>query len=316
MSFSTFLQLVEIKTKLASLFPFLIGVLFSISYFKQIHWLDTLIFFCAMLVFDMATTAINNYVDFKKAKSQRYKYEENIIGQLRLSLPLVRGLIYGMIIVTIISGLFLAIRSGWPFMLIGAACCLIGIFYTYGPIPLSRMPLGELFSGFTMGLGIFLLVICINVKSQPPFYLQINFATDTFQLGGQITSILAIILAALPLVSSIANVMLANNLRDLDNDIKNHRYTLVYYIGRPSGISLFTFLSIVGYLTVVIGLIVGIYHWPVLFIFGSLQTIWKNSQQFKQTLPHPKSFGYAIKNLVYMNISYAVGLLLSICLYH
>ena len=29
----------------------------------------------------MATTAINNYMDFKKAKSDVYKYEENIIGQ-------------------------------------------------------------------------------------------------------------------------------------------------------------------------------------------------------------------------------------------
>lgn len=316
MSFSDFLHLVEIKTKLASLFPFLIGVLFSISYFKQFYWFDTLIFFCAMLVFDMATTAINNYIDFKTAKSQQYKYEENIIGQLSLSLPLVRGLIYGMIIITMISGSFLAIRNGWAFMLIGGICCLIGIFYTYGPIPLSRMPLGELFSGFTMGLGIFLLVICINVKHPTPFYLQINFTTDTFQLGGQITSILAIILAALPLVTSIANVMLANNLRDLDIDIKNHRYTLVYYIGRPSGIKLFTALALVGYLTVVLGLIFGIYHWPVLLIFSSFPIIWKNIQQFKQILPQPKSFGYAIKNLIFLNTSYALGLLISICLYH
>ena len=316
MSFSAFLHLVEIKTKLASFFPFLIGVLFSISYFKQIHWLETLIFFCAMLLFDMATTAINNYIDFKTAKSQQYKYEENIIGQLSLSLPLVSGLIYAMILITMISGLFLAISNGWAFLIIGGICCLIGIFYTYGPIPLSRMPLGEIFSGFTMGLGIFLLVTCINVKHPAPFYLQINFTTDTFQLGGQITSILAIILAALPLVTSIANIMLANNLRDLDIDIKNHRYTLVYYIGRPSGIKLFTALALVGYLTVVLGLIVGIYHWPVLLIFSSFPIIWKHIQQFKQTLPQPKSFGYAIKNLIFLNTSYAFGLLISICLYH
>lgn len=316
MSFSAFLHLVEIKTKLASFFPFLIGVLFSISYFKQIHWLETLIFFCAMLLFDMATTAINNYIDFRTAKSQQYKYEENIIGQLSLALPLVSSLIYAMILISMILGLFLAITNGWAFLIIGGICCLIGIFYTYGPIPLSRMPLGEIFSGFTMGLGIFLLVICINVKHQPPFYLQINFASDQVQLSGQITAILAIILAALPLVTSIANVMLANNLRDLDIDIKNHRYTLVYYIGRPSGIKLFTSLALVGYLSVVMGLIAGIYHWPVLLIFISFPIIWKHIQQFKQTLPHPKSFGYAIKNLIVLNTTYALGLLISICLYH
>ncbi|MDN6621761.1 MAG: UbiA family prenyltransferase, partial [Lactococcus sp.] len=226
MSFSTFLNLVEIKTKLASFFPFVIGVLFSISYFGQIHWINTLIFFCGMLTFDMATTAINNYMDFKKAKSDVYKYEENIIGQLDLSLGLVRWLIFAMIGFTLVTGLYLTTQAGWLFMLIGGMCCFIGIFYTYGPIPLSRMPLGELFSGFTMGLGIFLLVLCVNVIQNPPFYLQVNFRTGLFHLDGNIWSIAAIILAALPLVASIANVMLANNLRDLDLDIKNHRYTL------------------------------------------------------------------------------------------
>lgn len=316
MSLSAFLNLVEIKTKLASLFPFIIGVLFSISYFNQVNWLDTLIFFCAMFIFDMATTAINNYVDFMKAKSLSYKYKENVIGQLSLSLPLVKRLIYSMIFITMIAGVFLAIRTGWLFLLIGGMCCLVGIFYTYGPIPLSRMPLGELFSGFTMGLGIFLLVICINTKDQPPFYLTIDFTKDIFQLSGHISAILAIILAALPLVSSIANIMLANNLRDLDEDIKNHRYTLIYYIGRPNGIKLFTALALIGYLTVIIGLISGIYHWPVLLILISFPAIRKNIQHFKKTLPHPKSFGYAIKNLIFMSTSYALGLLMSIIFYH
>src|SRR5574337_6868 len=254
MSFSTFLNLVEIKTKLASFFPFVIGVLFSISYFGQIHWINTLIFFCGMLTFDMATTAINNYMDFKKAKSDVYKYEENIIGQLDLSLGLVRWLIFAMIGFTLVTGLYLTTQAGWLFMLIGGMCCFIGIFYTYGPIPLSRMPLGELFSGFTMGLGIFLLVLCVNVIQNPPFYLQVNFRTGLFHLDGNIWSIAAIILAALPLVASIANVMLANNLRDLDLDIKNHRYTLIYYINRPVGIKLFKALALLGYLTIIVGL--------------------------------------------------------------
>ncbi|MBR6895690.1 MAG: 1,4-dihydroxy-2-naphthoate polyprenyltransferase [Lactococcus sp.] len=315
MSFSTFLNLVEIKTKLASFFPFVIGVLFSISYFGQIHWINTLIFFCGMLTFDMATTAINNYMDFKKAKSDVYKYEENIIGQLDLSLGLVRWLIFAMIGFTLVTGLYLTTQAGWLFMLIGGMCCFIGIFYTYGPIPLSRMPLGELFSGFTMGLGIFLLVLCVNVIQNPPFYLQVNFRTGLFHLDGNIWSIAAIILAALPLVASIANVMLANNLRDLDLDIKNHRYTLIYYINRPVGIKLFKALALLGYLTIIIGLISGIYHWPVLITFVSLPLVWKNNQDFQSALPHPRSFGYAIKNLVSFNACYGLGLLLSILIY-
>lgn len=315
MSLRTFLNLVEIKTKLASFFPFLIGVLFSISYFGQIHWGNTLIFFCGMISFDMATTAINNYMDFKKAKSDVYKYEENIIGQQDLSLVLVRRLIFAMIIFAMVTGLYLTSQAGWLFMVIGGACCFIGIFYTYGPIPLSRMPLGELFSGFTMGLGIFILVLCVNIMHNPPFYLQVNIRTGLFHLDGNIWTIGKIIIASIPLVASISNVMLANNLRDLDLDIKNHRYTLIYYIGRPVGINLFKLLALLGYLTIIIGLISGIYHWPVFITFISLPLVWKDTQQFQKTLPHPRSFGYAIKNLVVFNASYALGLLVSILIY-
>ena len=69
MSLNVFLKVVEIQTKLASLFPFIIGVLFSMTYFGEVQWGNTLVFFIGMVVFDMATTAINNYMDFKKAKS-------------------------------------------------------------------------------------------------------------------------------------------------------------------------------------------------------------------------------------------------------
>lgn len=225
MSLQTFLALVEIRTKLASLFPFTIGVLFALSYFGQVHWGNTVIFFIGMIIFDMVTTMINNYMDFIKAKSERYKIEENIIGQADLSLELVRRLIVLMLVLTLGIGCYLTSQNGWLLLLIGGISCLVGIFYTWGPIPLSRMPLGEIFSGITMGLGIFLLTILTNVTQNPPVYIGLNFTTGRFQLAGNIWSLAAIVLAALPLIASISNIMLANNLRDLSDDIDNHRYT-------------------------------------------------------------------------------------------
>lgn len=56
------------------------------------------------------------------------------------------------------------------------------------------------------------------------------FSRGLFQLEGNIYALAAIVLASLPLISSISNIMLANNLRDLTMDIENHRYTLIYYI--------------------------------------------------------------------------------------
>lgn len=310
MSWKVFLQVVEIQTKLASLFPFITGFLFSITYFHQFNLFNTFVFFIGMLIFDMATTAINNYMDFKKAKSEVYKFKENIIGKSGISPILVRNMIFGMMVFTVLVGLFLTIKTGWLFLVMGGICCFIGIFYTFGPIPLSRMPLGEVFSGFTMGLGIFAMIIYLNVTENRPFFLAIDFSNGTFSLTGHLWSLAAIILAAMPLVFTIADIMLANNLRDLDTDIENHRYTLVYYIGRKQGVVLFQLLMFFCYLIILLGLLFGVYRWPILTVFISAPIVWNNLQTFKQELPAPKSFRHSIKNLLAFNSSYILGLLL------
>lgn len=312
MSLKVFLQVVEIQTKLASLFPFAVGVLFSLAYFQQFQLGYTLLFFIGMITFDMATTAINNYMDFKKAKSDVYKYDENIIGSSGVAPKLVRNMIFAMIIFAAVIGIFLTVKTGWLFLVMGGVCCFIGIFYTFGPIPLSRMPLGEVFSGFTMGLGIFVMTIYLNVLEDRPFYLLVDFDKGSFALTGNLWTVLAIIWASLPMVFTIANIMLANNLRDLDTDIENHRYTLVYYIGRKQGVVLFQLLMLACYAVVLIGLPFGVYRWPILLVFLSFPVVWKNLQLFKTESPHPKSFGYSIKNLIAFNGSYLLGLLVTI----
>lgn len=307
-----FLEIVEIRTKIASIFPFLLGVLFSLSYFQQIQLGYTCLFFIGMLIFDMTTTAINNYMDYQKAKSDVYKYTENVIGREQLAPQTIRRLIYGMLAIAAIIGFTLSFLTGWLLLVMGGLACLVGIFYTFGPIPLSRMPLGELFSGVTMGLGIFVMTVYINTVNHPPFFLAVDFTMGTFRLTGNLWQSLAIVLAAVPLVLTIANIMLANNLRDLEVDIQNHRYTLVYYIGREQGIFLFQLAMLAAYVVLLIGWPFHVFHWQQLVVFGTFPFIRKNLRAFKQTLPHPKSFGYAIKNMIIFNSAYAATFLLTL----
>ena len=314
MSLKVFFEVVEIKTKVASLFPFLIGVLFSLTFFKEVHIGYTLLFFVGMLLFDMTTTAINNYMDFEKAQSEEYKYQENVIGREQLAPSQVRQLIFLMLGLAAVIGFVLSWLTGWLLLIMGGAVCLIGIFYTFGPIPLSRMPLGEIFSGVTMGLGIFAITIYINTVNQHVFFLDIDWQAGQFGLTGNLWGVLAMILASLPMVFTIANLMLANNLRDLETDIKNHRYTLVYYIGRKQGIGLFQLLMYSCYAVILLGLVTGVYRWPILIVFASFPLIYKNVKAHQASLPHPRSFGYAIKNMILFNGFYALGLLLSVFL--
>jgi 1,4-dihydroxy-2-naphthoate octaprenyltransferase len=312
MSLKNFLEVVEIRTKVASLFPFLIGVLYSLAHFNEFHGFYTVLFFIGMLTFDMTTTAINNYMDFKKAHSDTYKYEQNVIGRERISPALVRKMILIMLGISAIIGLLLSMMTGWLFLIMGGMVCLVGIFYTFGPIPVSRMPLGELASGLTMGLGLFAMTVYLNTVNQRVFYLDISFKNNSFSLSGQFWGILAIFVASLPLVFTIANIMLANNLRDLETDIENDRYTLVYYIGREKGVQLFQIMMYACYSTILVGFLFWVFRWPILIVFVSLPKVRRNLIAFQETLPQPKSFGYAIQNMVLFNASYALALLLSL----
>lgn len=312
MNLKVFLELVEIRTKIASLFPFMIAIVFSLTYFKEGNFWNTILFFIGMLVFDMTTTAINNLMDYQKAKSETYKYENNVIGKEGLDPKKVGYLILSMLVFTLLIGLILSLKTGWLLLVMGSVVCFIGIFYTFGPIPLSRMPLGEIFSGVTMGLGIFAITVYINTPLQKVFYLAIDFKEGLFALTGNLWGVAAIFLASLPLIFTIANLMLANNLRDLEADIENHRYTLVYYIGRDVGIILFQTLMYSSYVAILLGLILGVFEWPILIVLATLPKIRKNLKEHKESLPHPRSFGYGIKNLVLFNSTYLLGLILTL----
>lgn len=310
MTRKSFFDLVEIRTKLASLFPFLIAVLFTNSYFHSFHWGKTLFFFFGMLAFDMATTAINNYMDFRKAHSEEYKYQENVIGKDQLSERTVVLIIFALIGFAAIVGLTLAVQTGWLLLVMGCACCFIGVFYTFGPIPLSRMPLGEVFSGVTMGLGIFAITIYLNTYDKRLFFMELDLRH--FAITGSTTAALAVVWASLPLIATIANIMLANNLCDLEQDIANHRYTLPFYLGKKNAVVLFNLLMYSCYGAIIVGWLAGIYQWPILLTFLSLVKVYPQTRAFTKEQVKSRTFLMSIKNLVSFNSCYALGLFVTL----
>src|SRR5690554_3774796 len=78
MRIKSFLKLVEIQTKVASVTPFLIGSLFSVFYFNSFNITNFIYMLISLLFIDMCTTTINNYIDYKKAnKKEGYGYESH-----------------------------------------------------------------------------------------------------------------------------------------------------------------------------------------------------------------------------------------------
>lgn len=180
-------------------------------------------------------------MDYKKALDTDYKEQENVIGANKLNFQQMVHIIFALLGFSVLISLILVWRTDIILLPIGILCFLIGIFYTFGPMPLSRLPLGELFSGVTMGFGIFFLAIFIQ---KPDLLVSSLLTASAYQINLAWLEIIQIAVLSLPLICLIANIMLANNLCDYEQDIKNGRYTLVHYIGKARGVTLYTVLNL------------------------------------------------------------------------
>ncbi len=283
MSIKIFFELVEIKAKTASVLPFLIGLCYSYYHYGQIHLGYVAIYFIAMFIFNMAVDILDNYNDFKNATDVHdYKEKTNVIGRENLSLVTIRWMIISMILFSAGLGIWLASQVGWPLLWMGLYCYLVGIFYSSGPRPLSSLPLGEFFSGFTMGMMISLITVYLN-------------ASDIFQWQAQ--ELLNIAVIALPNTMWIANLMLANNICDLEEDQNNNRYTLVHYLGKPKALKLFVLLNAIALISIGASVLLKIAPVTVLLSYLIVPFIWKQTNIFLQKQEKLVTFSTAIKIL-------------------
>ena len=165
MDIKSFLKLVEIQTKVASVIPYLLGTFYVLYRYENFNLKNAIIMFLSMIIFDMTTTVINNYIDYAKAiKKEGYGYEtHNAIVSHNLNPKVVRTLICTMLVVAVTLGLILVKNTNIIVLLIGAISFVIGITYSFGPIPISRTPFGEIFSGLAMGFIITFLSIYIHI---------------------------------------------------------------------------------------------------------------------------------------------------------
>ena len=302
--------LVELRTKIASVIPFVVGLLYSVWTFGNFNGVNMILFFIGMLCFDMATTVMNNLMDYVKAKNETYRQEENIIGRSQITVRQATIIFAGLLGVATVVGLILVWRTNLILLFVGMLCFIIGIFYTFGPIPISRMPLGEVLSGVAMGFGIFWIVIFLNSP-------EASFAWMGLEEGILIVRLTLLdhfkaALLSLPLVCTIANIMLSNNLCDLETDITNHRYTLVYYIGKTAALKLYQCLYIMSFIAIIIAVVFRVAPILMLGTIVVMLPVYQNIQKFMQKQEKRTTFSLAIKNMVMIHVTQILLLAISV----
>ena len=288
-----FLSYVEIMTKITSTFAFLITIAYLIYQKQTVNWGLTLLFFAAMFMFDLTTTAINNYIDTKNNhQTLQFKRKTALI------------IIYMLFIISAGLGLWLAYLTDLVILLVGGLCFLCGVFYTYGPVPISRMPLGELLSGFFYGVLIPFILVYIN--SPAGTYLSLHVNLSTISLDIQVWPIITLLLLSVAPFCTTANIMLANNICDLEKDIAVKRHTLPYYIGEKA-LYLFAGLYYITYAATILMVIFQVLHPICLVSLITILPVQKNINLFFEKQEKAVTFICAIKNyILIMGVNSAV----------
>jgi 1,4-dihydroxy-2-naphthoate octaprenyltransferase len=300
LSAKVFFELVEIKAKTASVFPFLLGACYSWFHFGKLNILPMIIYFVAMVLFNMFVDSWDNFNDYHNAvDTNEYKQNTNIIGRENIPMSLLKKVMGGMFGVSLILGIITAIMTGWPVLWLGIFCYAVGIFYSWGPKPLSSLPVGEVFSGITMGFVILLITVFINASD---IFIW-NFAT-----------VADVFLVALPNTLLIANLMLANNICDLAEDESNQRFTLVHYTGKRLALELWVLAILVSLIAFVVAAVIGLTPWTMLATFLLLPFVRKQAKKFMKLQVKRETFIVSVKILAVVSavqvILFFIGILL------
>ena len=211
----------------ASIAPVLFGATYALGYESKFSILKFILFLLACLLIQAATNLFNEYYDYKHGLDK--VDSEGISGSIVKGNLSPKEVMVGALVLYALAfglGLILTFMTSVYVLLVGLVCMLAGYFYTGGKYPIAYSPFGEVVSGFFMGT----IIIALS------FYFQTGYVNAD------------IIVISLPLFIMIGAILLANNIRDLDNDKDSGRRTYAILVGRNNAIKTMAISFIVVYL--------------------------------------------------------------------
>ncbi|GGE78112.1 1,4-dihydroxy-2-naphthoate polyprenyltransferase [Priestia taiwanensis] len=238
-SWKVWWNLLRPHTLTAAFIPVFIGT--AHAGFDAIHIPLFLTMLLACLLIQAATNMFNEYFDYKRGLDN----EKSIgiggaIVREGVQPKTVLYLAYAFFGIALLLGVYICANSSWWLAAVGLICMAAGYFYTGGPVPIAYTPFGEIVAGFFMGL----VIISIS------YFIQTGTVTNDIMLMSLPTSLL------------IGAILLANNIRDLDNDKVNGRKTLAILVGKNNAIGVLASMFIISY------------GWTIVLIVTGLTEIW------------------------------------------
>lgn len=205
------------KTLAAAVAPVLVGCALAAFYdkFSLVPALACLLFAIAMQI---AANLINDLYDFLKGSDG-----EGRLGPLRataqgwITPDCMKKGILAVVAFGCLCGSLLMLYVGWQLLFVGIFCVLFAYFYTSGPFPLAYNGLGD------VAVVLFFGLVAVGFTA----YVQIHAWPLPLTLAGIATGLAVNVLLVL------------NNYRDVENDAKSGKRTLVVLLGKRFGLYLY-----------------------------------------------------------------------------
>jgi 1,4-dihydroxy-2-naphthoate octaprenyltransferase len=220
MKLSTLIKLIRPPSLVVTLIPVIIGGAISYSY-GLIDSLPFLVFFAVALLMQMSVNIFNEYADFKKGldKGKAIGFSGVITNkEISAKNTLLIGISFD--IIALIGGIWLVYVRGIIMLFLGIVAALANILYSFGPVPISQTPLGDIVVFFICG--------------------PIEVVAAALSASGIANGILlTALIYSIPVGLLATSTLMANNLRDIKRDKKNGRKTSSIVLGKKLGFALF-----------------------------------------------------------------------------
>ncbi|HUI30697.1 MAG TPA: 1,4-dihydroxy-2-naphthoate polyprenyltransferase [Candidatus Acidoferrales bacterium] len=253
-------RLARPHTLTASIMPVLIGTAMSFEKGKSDLFLFLAMLFASLLI-QSAVNMFNEYFDFKRGLDTM-----NSVG---IGGVIVRNEISGRIVlnmaelffaIAVLLGTYICARTNWWIAVAGSVSMLAGYLYSGGRSPIAYTPLGELTAGILMG----------------PMIVVIAFYVQT----GSVTSDSVIL--SLPISILVAAILLANNIRDADGDMKKGRRTLAILLGHSKATTVLGIMFTASFALVILFVLLKLASPSVLVSLASIPTAVKSIRIFRR----------------------------------
>lgn len=235
-SFKAWFLAARPKTLTGAAVPVMIGIAAAIAqYGDTVRAGAAVLCMLFALVMQIDANFINDYFDFMKGTDDEKRLgPKRACAQGWITAAAMRlGLLYTTLLACAI-GLPLIYYGGWEMVLIGVACVVFCFLYT---ISFSYIGLGDVLVLVFFGL----LPVCMT-------YWLVSPPTPLMSIPWQVITLSA----ACGLV--IDTLLVVNNYRDIDNDRRTGKRTLIVRIGEHGGLTLYAILGFISTILALIGM--------------------------------------------------------------